>query len=106
RKIEGFAPSAVSAMLSYNWPGNVRELQNRVEHAIVMGQSAIITTNELFPEGLPRVEAQLFETPAMEAALAAPDAAVIPLDTTDEAWVAARVVFGEGWARVGPVIFA
>ncbi len=85
RKVEGFAPSAVAAMLSYSWPGNVRELQNRVEHAIVMGQSGIITTNELFPEGLPREEQQaaaelVIET---ETFFEAENEAVIPLTLTD-----------------------
>jgi two-component system response regulator GlrR len=54
RKIEGLAPSAQLLMQSYGWPGNVRELQNRVEHAVVMGQSGLISSADLFPEGLPR----------------------------------------------------
>lgn len=56
RKFEGFTPSALSALLAYTWPGNVRELQNRVEHATVMGQGGTVTTNDLFPEGVQRLE--------------------------------------------------
>jgi two-component system response regulator GlrR len=51
RKIDGYSPQALSAMQSYSWPGNVRELQNRVEHAVVMGQSRTITLGDMFPEG-------------------------------------------------------
>lgn len=52
RKVDGFTASAIAAMRAYAWPGNVRELQNRVEHAIVMARGPVITSVDLFPEGV------------------------------------------------------
>ncbi|MEW6057391.1 MAG: sigma-54 dependent transcriptional regulator [Bdellovibrionota bacterium] len=56
RKFEGFTAAALVAMQAYEWPGNVRELQNRVEHAVVMGKSPVLTTADLFPEGAMAVD--------------------------------------------------
>ncbi len=36
KKIDGFTPSAKSALLEYNWPGNIRELQNVIERALIL----------------------------------------------------------------------
>ena len=36
KKIEGFTPSAKSALLEYGWPGNIRELQNVIERALIL----------------------------------------------------------------------
>ncbi len=36
RRISGFTPEAMAALIAYPWPGNVRELQNAIERAIVM----------------------------------------------------------------------
>ena len=36
RKIGGFSPAALAAMIDYPWPGNVRELQNAIERAVVL----------------------------------------------------------------------
>jgi DNA-binding NtrC family response regulator len=36
RRISGFTPEAMTALVAYPWPGNVRELQNAIERAIVM----------------------------------------------------------------------
>ena len=36
RRIAGFTPEAMAALVAYPWPGNVRELQNAIERAIVM----------------------------------------------------------------------
>jgi len=35
KKIEGFAPSALDALLAHSWPGNVRELQNAIERTVL-----------------------------------------------------------------------
>jgi DNA-binding NtrC family response regulator len=35
KRIEGFSPSAIEQMHSYNWPGNVRELKNVVERTVL-----------------------------------------------------------------------
>jgi DNA-binding NtrC family response regulator len=36
KKIDGFTPSAKSALLEYDWPGNIRELQNIIERALIL----------------------------------------------------------------------
>jgi len=36
KQIGGFAPDALSRLLSHTFPGNVRELQNVIEHAVVL----------------------------------------------------------------------
>lgn len=34
------APDAVTALLAHRWPGNVRELQNRIQRAVLLGDSS------------------------------------------------------------------
>ncbi len=36
RKISGFSPDAMAALVAYPWPGNVRELANAIERAVVL----------------------------------------------------------------------
>lgn len=36
KKIKGFTPLAIQALMQYNWPGNIRELKNVVERAILL----------------------------------------------------------------------
>jgi len=48
RRIGGFSPEAMGALMSYDWPGNVRELENAIERAVVLG-----TTEEIVLEDLP-----------------------------------------------------
>ena len=48
RGFKGIAAEARSLLMDYSWPGNVRELENAIEHAIVMG-----LTDEIFSEDLP-----------------------------------------------------
>lgn len=48
KDIIGFTPAAIQRMLVYDWPGNVRELQNRVEHAVIMANKNVITTDDIF----------------------------------------------------------
>ncbi len=36
RRISGFSPEAMAALVAYPWPGNVRELQNAIERAVVL----------------------------------------------------------------------
>jgi|SRR6185437_4288362 len=41
--------SAAAALLeSYGWPGNVRELKNAIEHALIFGKAALISSDD-FP---------------------------------------------------------
>jgi DNA-binding NtrC family response regulator len=39
--------AARAALLAHDWPGNVRELQNRIQRAIVIGESTIIKPEDL-----------------------------------------------------------
>lgn len=48
KKIEGFAPSTLDILKSYDWPGNVRELENTIEYAVNMENDCIIQ-----PESIP-----------------------------------------------------
>ena len=36
RRISGFSPEAMAALVGYPWPGNVRELANAIERAVVL----------------------------------------------------------------------
>lgn len=48
KKIKGFTPAAMDAIIKYNWPGNVRELMNAVERAVVLGRAEYLDAND-FP---------------------------------------------------------
>jgi DNA-binding NtrC family response regulator len=50
RRISGFAPEAMQALMQHDWPGNVRELRNAVERAIVLGDGAWIRPEHLPPD--------------------------------------------------------
>jgi DNA-binding NtrC family response regulator len=41
KKMDGFTPSAKSALLEYGWPGNIRELQNVIERALILSSGKI-----------------------------------------------------------------
>jgi two-component system, NtrC family, response regulator HydG len=47
RRIDGFSDGALAAIKRYPWPGNVRELRNAIEHAVVMGDTAVIEPSDL-----------------------------------------------------------
>ena len=47
RRLRGFSPKAMAALLDYDWPGNVRELANVVERAAVMAVDEYIACVEL-----------------------------------------------------------
>ena len=36
KKIKGFTPPAIEALMQYDWPGNIRELKNVVERAVLL----------------------------------------------------------------------
>ena len=40
---------ALEKLTGYGWPGNVRELANVIEHAVVLGQDAVISVADLPP---------------------------------------------------------
>jgi DNA-binding NtrC family response regulator len=49
RRVKGFSPAALEAILGYRWPGNVRELRNVVESAVVLGEGPDISLDDLPP---------------------------------------------------------
>jgi Nif-specific regulatory protein len=51
RHVSGISPEARECLLGYDWPGNVRELENAIERAVVLGNSDVITPDDL-PETL------------------------------------------------------
>jgi Nif-specific regulatory protein len=51
RIVHGISPPALQRLMTYPWPGNVRELENAIEHAVVLGSSALVLPEDL-PESL------------------------------------------------------
>jgi DNA-binding NtrC family response regulator len=47
KRISGFEPAAIDALLRHPWPGNVRELEHAVERAVLMAQGASIAPADL-----------------------------------------------------------
>jgi len=47
RRLKGFDPAAIDAMLRFHWPGNVRELQNRIRRAVVVAEGTHIECADL-----------------------------------------------------------
>ena len=48
KDIIGFTPAALQRMTLYHWPGNVIELQNKVEHAVIITNKNVISTEDIF----------------------------------------------------------
>jgi len=48
KRISGFTPDAMDALLRYSWPGNVREMMNTIERAAVLSQSEYLSLRD-FP---------------------------------------------------------
>jgi DNA-binding NtrC family response regulator len=49
RRVTGFSPAAVQALKNHAFTGNVRELRNVIEHAVVLGEDAVIQATD-FPD--------------------------------------------------------
>jgi len=47
RRVEGFSPAAIDAIVAYAWPGNVRELRNAIERALVVGEGRWLEPQDL-----------------------------------------------------------
>jgi DNA-binding NtrC family response regulator len=47
RRVTGFSPAAMLVLRAYPWPGNVRELRNALEHAVVLGDGALVEPSDL-----------------------------------------------------------
>ncbi len=47
KKVAGFEPAAMEALLAHRWPGNVRELDHAVERAVLMSTGGAIRAGDL-----------------------------------------------------------
>lgn len=47
RSLQGIAPDALDALMSYSWPGNIRELENLVERLAILKGSGMIEVSDL-----------------------------------------------------------
>jgi transcriptional regulator with PAS, ATPase and Fis domain len=47
KRITGFSPHAMDAMLDYEWPGNVREVQNVIKRLIILCDSQVVNFDDL-----------------------------------------------------------
>jgi transcriptional regulator with GAF, ATPase, and Fis domain len=45
--VQGFSPSALSAIRKYDWPGNVRQLENRLKKALVLCDRNLLSAEDL-----------------------------------------------------------
>ncbi len=67
KRIEGFDPGAMQAMLDHPWPGNVRELEHVVERAILMARESNIRAEDLGLRTKPETGARMDEMTLEEA---------------------------------------
>jgi two-component system NtrC family response regulator len=47
KRLKGFTPQAMDALLTHDWSGNVRELENRVRRAVVMAEGKYVNPSDL-----------------------------------------------------------
>jgi DNA-binding NtrC family response regulator len=47
KKMDGIDPEAQKMLMRYNWPGNIRELENSIERAVLLCESAQVTSSDL-----------------------------------------------------------
>ena len=47
KRIKGFTPRAMDALIRHDWPGTVRELENAVERAVILLTADLISEREL-----------------------------------------------------------
>jgi len=54
RRVEGFTPAALEALVSHGWPGNVRELEHAVGRAAFLGRGSLVDVCDLPPSVIGR----------------------------------------------------
>jgi DNA-binding NtrC family response regulator len=47
KKVAGFLPEAMDAMMAYDWPGNVRELENVVKRLTILSENEMVSFDDL-----------------------------------------------------------
>jgi two-component system response regulator HydG len=55
KRLAGFTPAALAALVAHDWPGNVRELEHAVERAVVLCRTDAVDVADL-PEALRAAE--------------------------------------------------
>jgi len=81
KRIKGFAPRAMDAIVRYDWPGNVRELMNAIERGVVLCRDEYISEADL-----PLSLREFQEAPdAAEAPV--PELAGMPLEEVEKATI-------------------
>jgi transcriptional regulator with PAS, ATPase and Fis domain len=50
RNYSSLSEEVLAALRSHSWPGNVRELEHLIEHACILSQSSVISSDALPPE--------------------------------------------------------
>jgi two-component system response regulator GlrR len=53
KKMAGFAPDALQALIACDWPGNVRELEHVIERALVLSAGPLIRGSDLINPSSP-----------------------------------------------------
>jgi len=56
KQIRGVSEDVMTIFRNYSWPGNVRELEHALEHAFVLCQESLITTEHLSSDLLARAD--------------------------------------------------
>jgi NtrC-family two-component system response regulator AlgB len=65
RKLDGFAPEAITCLRAHLWPGNLRELRNAIERAVILARQS-----KIMPEDFPaELRGPMAASPAGEAPL-------------------------------------
>jgi DNA-binding NtrC family response regulator len=47
KRVSGFLPAAMDAMIAYDWPGNVRELENVVKRLTILCENQMVSFDDL-----------------------------------------------------------
>jgi DNA-binding NtrC family response regulator len=54
KNVQGFSPSCLESLLSFNWPGNVRQLRSVIRRAVLLADDLIIEKHlDIQPEPVP-----------------------------------------------------
>jgi DNA-binding NtrC family response regulator len=80
RRVEGFTPAALEALVSHAWPGNVRELEHAVSRAAFLGRGPVVDVCDLPPTvggGLPSEASVGRDASPLKAAMAVPERQLI-----------------------------
>lgn len=95
RRVEGFTPAAIEALVAHSWPGNVRELQHAVERGVFLGRGPQVEAGDLPVAVLGGAAADPRSAAPLKRALAEPERQLIVAALERAGWrrdVAARAL--------------